>query len=115
MAAVLVRTRADLRARWRSWLALALLVGLFAGGVTGVVAGARRTDSSFRRFLAAWKAPDVFVSNPPGEQSQSFATLSFAEVARLPGVVQTGRAAGYAVIQPPEVGVLAAADHSVGG
>ena len=88
MDAVLLRFRTDLRARWRSWLALALLVGGFAGAVTAVVGGARRTDSSFHRFLAASKAPDVLVSNPPAG-TEGFATVSFSDLAGLPGVVQT--------------------------
>ena len=34
--------RAGWRGRWRAWLALALLPGVFAGAVTAVAAGARR-------------------------------------------------------------------------
>src|SRR4029077_6815417 len=36
--------RTELRKRWRSWLALALIVGAFAGAVEAAAAGARRTD-----------------------------------------------------------------------
>jgi putative ABC transport system permease protein len=40
--------RAGFRRRWRSWLALALLVGVFGGLVTATAAGARRTDGRGR-------------------------------------------------------------------
>lgn len=57
--AVLYRWRAELRARWRSWLALALLLALMGGAVQALVAGARRTDSAFSRLAAAEGAPHV--------------------------------------------------------
>lgn len=51
MAAVGYRLRAELRWRWRVWLALAAVVGLVAGAVLAIVAGARRTQSAYPRFL----------------------------------------------------------------
>jgi len=42
------RLRIELRARWRAWAALALIVGLTGGAVLALAAGARRTDSSYR-------------------------------------------------------------------
>ena len=54
MNAVRYRFRAELRTRWKSVLALALLAGL-AGGVTlAAIAGARRTDSA---FSGSWWPP----------------------------------------------------------
>jgi hypothetical protein len=38
--------RAELRKRWRSWLALALIVGAFARAVEAAAEGARRTDAA---------------------------------------------------------------------
>jgi hypothetical protein len=52
MTAVWMFFRAELRGRWRSWLALALLAGVFGGVVTAVAAGARRTDAA-KRYLEA--------------------------------------------------------------
>ncbi len=56
---ILVR---QLRARWRSWVLLAVLVGLTGGVVFTATAGARRTDSAYSRFLAASRAADLLVS-----------------------------------------------------
>ena len=44
--------RADLRRRWRTTLALALLIGLVSGVVLVSAAGARRTDTAYPRFLS---------------------------------------------------------------
>ncbi|HZA80888.1 MAG TPA: hypothetical protein VFC13_05380, partial [Actinomycetes bacterium] len=61
MAAVWVRTRAELRRRWRATVLLAVLVGLTGGVVLAAVAGARRTDSVLDRFLAYHQATNVGV------------------------------------------------------
>src|SRR5207237_9608592 len=73
MTAVLLRVRADLRARWRSWLGLTLIMGLAGGAVLAAAAGARRTDSAYSRFLRSSRGPDalVFRSTDP-----SFASIS---------------------------------------
>jgi hypothetical protein len=62
MRAVLRLAAHNLRARWRGWTVLALLVGLAGGAVLTAVAGAQRTDSAYPRFLQASKASDVLVS-----------------------------------------------------
>jgi hypothetical protein len=58
MTPVWLVVRAGLRARWRSWLVLALLTGLVGGLVTAVAAGARRTDAAYPSLLAWSVAPD---------------------------------------------------------
>src|SRR5688572_18647505 len=63
MTAVSYRFRAELRTRWRAWLALALLVGLAGGAVLALAAGARRTDTAYSRFLSAQNAYDALVIN----------------------------------------------------
>ncbi len=45
--------RAELRARWRSWVVLGLLTGATAGLVTAGVAGARRTEDALPNYIAA--------------------------------------------------------------
>ena len=55
-------TRTQLRARWRSWLALALLIGAFAGIVLGVAMGARRTATAFPRLVESSQATQALVS-----------------------------------------------------
>jgi hypothetical protein len=41
--------RAELRRRWRAWLALALIVGAFAGVVEAAAAGARTRPAEILR------------------------------------------------------------------
>ncbi|MEY2478608.1 MAG: putative transport system permease protein [Actinomycetota bacterium] len=62
MGAVGVRLRSELRGSWRSWLALALLIGLFNGVVLGVAAGARRTATAFPRFVSESQSSDVLLA-----------------------------------------------------
>jgi hypothetical protein len=71
------------RARWRSLLALALLVGLGGGVAVAAVAGARRTDTALPRFVAHSEPEDVGVlfDNPTYRQ----------KVVALPQVVAAGR------------------------
>ena len=54
--------RADLRRRWRTMLAMALLIGLVSGVVLVAAAGARRTDTAYPRFLSRSHAADLLVS-----------------------------------------------------
>ncbi|HEX2064668.1 MAG TPA: FtsX-like permease family protein [Acidimicrobiales bacterium] len=57
--------RSELRRRWRSWLVLALLVGVGGGVVIGAAAGARGTDTAYSRFLEASNPVDVSVQAVP--------------------------------------------------
>jgi hypothetical protein len=59
MPAVWMRVRADARARWRAWLALAVLVGIASGASIAAAAGARRTESAYPRFLDSHESYDV--------------------------------------------------------
>jgi putative ABC transport system permease protein len=78
-----------LRAGWRAWAALALLTGLAGGAVLAAVAGARRTDSAFPRFLSATAAADVLVS--PAQSGVGGFDLAIGE---LPGVRQIAPVVG---------------------
>ncbi len=53
MTAVAIRLSAELRARWRAWLLLAVVAGLLGGLVLAVFAGARRGESALERLLVA--------------------------------------------------------------
>ena len=97
MAAVWYRFRAELRARWRSALALALLAGIAGGATLAAVAGARRTDSAFSRLLVATNAADVLVNPDYGNDSG----LDWKAVAKLPMVTQAGRENGIIVASAP--------------
>jgi hypothetical protein len=61
MRAVIYLAAYELRARWRGWAVLVLLVAVAGGAVLAAAAGARRTQSAYPRFLTASKASDVLV------------------------------------------------------
>jgi hypothetical protein len=87
--AIWVRTRADLRARFRSWLGLMLLVGVAGGATIAVAVGARRTDTAYGRFLTTHTPSDVNVLD-----SSDFVTkqVDLDAVAALPQITYTARA-----------------------
>lgn len=62
MTAVLTRLRSDARHGWRSWLALALIIGVFNGVVLAAAIGARRTETAYPRFLEETRAEDLLLS-----------------------------------------------------
>jgi hypothetical protein len=68
--------RAELRRRWRSWLAIAILIGVVGGLVLASAAAGRRTESAFPRFVAA-HGFDAFV----------YASRPVPQLAKLPEVV----------------------------
>src|SRR5262245_4061116 len=74
--------RADVRARWRSWLVLGLLAGVTFGLAAAGVAGSRRTEDAIPRALAASPRLDAAVlpNDPEFDEQQR------AEVAALPEV-----------------------------
>ena len=82
MTAVWLFLRAEARRRWRAWLSLALIVGVFTGGVVTAAAGAVRTDSAYARFLDWSRAPDALVAAKP--YTSDFARLPPTAVMRVP-------------------------------
>ncbi|MEY2568146.1 MAG: putative transport system permease protein [Actinomycetota bacterium] len=62
MTAVLVRLGSDLRRGWRSWFALALLIGVFSGVVVTAATGARRTATAYPRLVEHSRAEDLLLS-----------------------------------------------------
>ena len=90
MTAVWVRARAELRARWRAWIGLALMMGILAGSVFAAAAGARRTSSAYPRFLKSSNAMDVMVPNfgPP------YPPLDLDAASRLQEVKQSQKVIG---------------------
>ena len=77
--------RATWRRQWRRVVVLALMFGLLGTVALGALAGARRTDSAYGRYLASINASDVTV-NVPGP-----ALASIRQIEHLPGVL-SGRA-----------------------
>jgi len=90
MRAVLSLTGRELARRWMSWAVLVLLVALAGGVVLTAVAGARRTDSAYPRFLAAYRSSDALVGpadNGTGGYDDALARLpSVAAIAPLVGL-----------------------------
>lgn len=82
MTAIWLLLRSESRRRWRAWLSLALIAGVFTGGVMTAAAGARRTGSAYARFLDWSKAPDALVDAVPYDPR--LATLAPAAVLRVP-------------------------------
>ena len=66
---VLALAAHKLRAGWRGWATLAVLVALAGGTVLAAVAGAIRTDTAYSRFLAA-SSPDA-TDHPQTEDAQT--------------------------------------------
>ena len=98
--------RAELRRRWRAWLAVALIVGAFVGVVEAAAAGARRTDAAYPSLLAWSDAPDVLLFSFPGT-SGTFAQFSPREAAAIPQARQAAILAGYPVASPAAAQVIA--------
>ena len=96
MRAVIYLAAHELRARWRGWAALALLVAVAGGAVLAAAAGASRTESAYLRFLRASHASDVVVGPAGSGPSAYFSGLPgyFGALARLPGVGALAPVAG---------------------
>ena len=62
MSAIWMWVRAEVRARRRATAALTLLIELVGGVVLVSVAGGRRTDTAYARFLAWSRPSDAVVS-----------------------------------------------------
>lgn len=84
MGAVAARVRADLRARWVAWLALALAIGIAGTVALTAAAGARRTGTAYDRFLAQGHAEDLYFSI--GRPTEAEVRPLTRAVARLPRV-----------------------------
>ena len=85
MTAIWLCVRSESRRRWRAWLSLALIVGIFTGAVLTAAAGARRTESAYARFLSWSKAPDALVGAQPYDPG--FASFAPAALMGLPQAV----------------------------
>lgn len=57
-----MRVAQELRGRWRATVGFAVLIGLLTGVVLAVVAGARRTDTAYERYLERADAEDVVIT-----------------------------------------------------
>ncbi|MEY2477555.1 MAG: putative transport system permease protein [Actinomycetota bacterium] len=92
--AVLTRLRSDARRGWRSWVALALIIGVFNGVVLAAAIGARRTESAYPRFLTQTRAEDLLLS------PANTGIPSYYDVLRNHPDVETLGAIGGAALYP---------------
>ncbi len=88
MSAVWMRLRSEVRARWRSWLGLALLIGLVAAAAVAAAAGARRTETAYPRFVQAQNGYDLITGGFPGNIDPARA---LAQMEAMPEVGQWAR------------------------
>jgi ABC-type lipoprotein release transport system permease subunit len=102
---------AGLRNRWRGWLGLALIIGLFAGVVEAAAAGARRTDSAYPQLVTWSRAPDVLIYSQPSEPA--FANLAPAALVRLPQVTAGAALATFVAVNPAVITLIAPAGEQV--
>src|SRR5438874_2873327 len=90
MTPVLMRARAELRTRWKAWVSLTVMLGLFGGAVIAIAAGARRTNTAYERFLASSHAFDlgvpVFSVSTP-----LFGQVKLTQLEHLPQVAEHAR------------------------
>jgi hypothetical protein len=114
VAAVWYRFRAELRSRWRAWLALALIVGVAGGAVVALAAGARRTDSAYRRLHDQHDGYDVLVSLNTTSAGETDQALDAEDVARLPDVAEAAPTSSFFVSLGAGVGVLVPPDERIG-
>lgn len=119
----LLRLRSEARDRWRSWLGLAILARLVAGGVIAALAGAVRTETAYPRFLEGTKAFHVFVTNGGTTPDNVNRQFDFDELADLPEVAEVVRASYYfpsgtapsgRVLVPNDLSPLASPDGRFG-
>ena len=95
MAALGIRFRAELRSRWRAWVALVLAAAAAGGLLLAMAAASRRTETAFERFLVATNAADAYVG---WGVAFGGASLDVDRIARLPQVAASQRRLLLAVI-----------------
>jgi len=83
-----MRVRSELRARWRAWLGLALLIGLAGAAAAAAAAGARRTETAYPRFVQAQNGYDLITGGFPENIDPARA---LARIEALPEVAQWAR------------------------
>ena len=83
-----MRLRSELRTRWRSWLGLALLIGLAGAAAAATAAGARRTETAYPRFVQAQNGYDLITGGFSGKIDPERA---LAKMEALPEVGQWAR------------------------
>src|SRR5580704_15322007 len=90
MNAALYYWRATIRRSWRRALVVTLVCGLLGTVALGALAGARRTDSAYGRYLASINSSSVRGNGPgPGP-------AALPQIEHLPGVASARAYVGLA-------------------
>jgi ABC-type lipoprotein release transport system permease subunit len=97
MGAVRLLAGSEIRRRWRSTLAITLLVGIVGAIFLATAAGARRSESALDRFNAVSLSSDIEISvgQPTPKQIATFA--------KTPGVAAVGQLRAYAFALPEKL------------
>ena len=113
MTALGIRLRAQLRTRWRAWLTISLIAGTLGGLVIGLAAATKRTQGSYRRYLASINSADVYVDPFVDHHGDS---LPLDGVAALPQVAATERSVQLGIIARSRSGapILPAGKQEIG-
>ena len=114
MSAVWMRVWSELRARWRPWLAIALMIGIASGVVMAAAAGARRSDRAVARFLDYSRATHADVEADPS-QFQAIAALPEVESAGAQAFMLMGKASADSVDTRFSVTVISLTDPALVG
>ncbi len=85
MAAVALWLRAQARKRWRTWFALALVLGASGGAGIAAAAGSRRTETAYPRFVERNRGFDVILGGIASEDHAERAKI-FQDIIHLPEV-----------------------------
>jgi ABC-type lipoprotein release transport system permease subunit len=103
--------RLEFRHRWRSTVALALLVGAIGAIVLATAAGARRSDTALERFNTWARSSDVELSIGPAPSASELEAFG-----RTPGVAAVARMHGYGLVTgaSDNLGLAAAVDNKMG-
>ena len=96
--------RADLRRRWKSAVAIAILIGIAGAVVLTAYAGARRTDSAYPRYLTATHAADFLVATE--SSGPSLTNRFYHRVASLPEVRRSGIVLGPSLVYVSPAGEI---------
>jgi putative ABC transport system permease protein len=93
-----MRLRTEAGHRWRGWLGLVLMIGVFGGATIATVAGARRTDSAYPRLLAASHPYEQFLLGVAGTGEEDPVTVE--SLKKVPTVSDVIKAAFFAALTP---------------
>jgi putative ABC transport system permease protein len=114
MSAIWIRAKSELRARWRPWLAVAIMIGIASGVVMEAAAGARRSDTAVSRFLAYSHASHADVEADPST-FHAIAALPEVESAEAAAFMLMGKASADSVDTRFSLTVLSLTDPTLVG